>query len=965
MTTITSRTMTNVDLNWTQGAGSEVAEKTLTIQQARVKLAELTPETEEYIQAQNALIKKLGITTISLRGINYKVYFQEEKLLGGFGAAEHVRIGTAVRLEGIPENAPLLLVANQIELGFGDIVALAGDFYGVPNQAISLPGGNEEAKTNRFMAAFNTLEEANPEELRRVLNEIEQECLQVANSALPHHCYSSQLIEHNARLTDAKKDYQDLLEDNSDHFSTQAVKAYEIGHRIALDIAKNSGRNRDRKGLVRSYAIEAFACHFLTDLFSSGHIRNQRGDLEKFLVKKLRFKEKRAKPLAAILTAAQHEKDGQSGVNVRNNRGNEWRSYGDGFFFSPQSEENRRRVTEATIHSLKEIYDAYNLGDTTSHMSNWLPVATDKNIPPLYKIEGKRDRRLFVHNGTTTIEITSKRDYIRKAVPLALSQLPESYITGFIKSKVSIGPPLIVAKVIFPILNEFTDVAWKSVGIASQAQVHQANEMINSKLDDMAELLKVSHNISQQILIITKEVVDRLEVVEIKQQWNHEFGEIRDAVASIMDVIHAFSINHNYSAYNANFQKYAEKMEEAYLRLSRVINQGTSSHANLIKIYKKLISSDNSKNPEMVKNAVTMWFRWLLDLQTKAFGIFVAGKIVSQQANLSVAEIAEILATSENSPAFLPIAQESRLKGDNKYHLIFPKEPNSINKENIASILWGNPYAMITEQKVVVIQQTQEYLKNLGYELAGTEGDGDCFFHAFLGSYRDIANSDSDNDHWSIPLLDEQEDRIAFLRTAIADQYRSSPTSFEQPERIGQIKKKKECILGVEEGGLLAEVLQVSIRWLTVNSEGSKHGFLDSITIPGHGTQTWDTIDPSQRPKKYIFIIDLGGHFVYAVKNKFEEIHDNADISEMSGILVENLPKIAVPKPNQEDTKQKNLKAIESMQADFEKNIKNQIKEHLEEINVSLIGKPLRYICLQYTNAKMKQAAFQQVLLQK
>ncbi len=634
MSTYIAPTLTNVSSHLNREACLGASEKILTIEEAREKLAELQKGSKEYITLQNALIKTLGITNISLKGVNYKVYNwpTTEKMLGGFGTAEHVQIGKVTKLEGLTENAPLLVVAGKINLRFEDIIALSGDFYGVPNQPISLPGGNDEAKESRFMAAFDTLENADPAELREVLNAIEHECLQITNSVLPHHCYSSQLMDSAVRLTAAKKDYQALLEDNSDHFSSQAAEVYKIGHRIALNSAQNSGKTKDTERLARSYAIEAFACHFLSDLFASGHVRNQRGDLENFLVKQLQFKEKRAKPLSAILTAAQHEKDGRTGVSVSNRRGNLWRSYGDGYFFNPQSEENQQRVLEAVLNSVKEVYNAYRNGETTSHMDTWLPEPTGENFPPLYNI---KDNCLFLHDETREIKIISKLDYMRKSIPLALSQLPESYITGFIKSKISLAPPIIVSKVIFPILNEFTDIVWKGIGIASQAQVHLVSENINSKLDDMAELLKASYKISMQILTITNEVLSRLEIVEIKQKWISEYGEIREAVASIMDMIHASSTNINY---NANFQKYADKMEGAYLRLSRVINEGTSSQTNLIKTYKELMTTDNSKNAGMVTTAVTMWFRWLLDLQTRAFGVFIAGKIANQEANVDTIE---------------------------------------------------------------------------------------------------------------------------------------------------------------------------------------------------------------------------------------------------------------------------------------------------------------------------------------
>ena len=64
------------------------------------------------------------------------------------------------------------------------------------------------------------------------------------------------------------------------------------------------------------------------------------------------------KTLAAILTGAQHEKDGK-GLNVTNGYGEGWRAFGDGHFFTAPNEENRQRVIAATQLSVDEIYDAF------------------------------------------------------------------------------------------------------------------------------------------------------------------------------------------------------------------------------------------------------------------------------------------------------------------------------------------------------------------------------------------------------------------------------------------------------------------------------------------------------------------------------------------------------------------------------------------------------------------------------
>ena len=68
-----------------------------------------------------------------------------------------------------------------------------------------------------------------------------------------------------------------------DHFGVWAQDVYTTGHSIALDLAEQ-GREKKPDGTTRSscerlsalqeaYLAESFAAHFLTDLFSAGHLR--------------------------------------------------------------------------------------------------------------------------------------------------------------------------------------------------------------------------------------------------------------------------------------------------------------------------------------------------------------------------------------------------------------------------------------------------------------------------------------------------------------------------------------------------------------------------------------------------------------------------------------------------------------------------------------------------------------------
>ena len=76
-----------------------------------------------------------------------------------------------------------------------------------------------------------------------------------------------------------------------DHFGTWAQDVYTIGHSIALDLAEK-GREKGPDGKVRSscerltalqeaYLAESFAAHYMTDLFSAGHLRANRREFHK------------------------------------------------------------------------------------------------------------------------------------------------------------------------------------------------------------------------------------------------------------------------------------------------------------------------------------------------------------------------------------------------------------------------------------------------------------------------------------------------------------------------------------------------------------------------------------------------------------------------------------------------------------------------------------------------------------
>ena len=67
-----------------------------------------------------------------------------------------------------------------------------------------------------------------------------------------------------------------LAQNNHDHFLPYAKDAYLTGHLLALDKAREASEyagNKSKRLLHEALSLDGFACHFLTDSFSSGHIR--------------------------------------------------------------------------------------------------------------------------------------------------------------------------------------------------------------------------------------------------------------------------------------------------------------------------------------------------------------------------------------------------------------------------------------------------------------------------------------------------------------------------------------------------------------------------------------------------------------------------------------------------------------------------------------------------------------------
>ncbi len=163
-----------------------------------------------------------------------------------------------------------LEIRPGLTLTYGEVVALAGDYYATP----------EELAAELTPAVADAIRGVTPQDEGTFL-----------------------LNTHRGWF-----DYASLANENQDHFAPLSWARYALHHAEALKLAIN--RNLDA-ALVRN----AFADHFLTDAFASGHLRVPRDALVGLT--------------GALPTRKMHDEENVYGLWVQSASGFVWRAYGD------------------------------------------------------------------------------------------------------------------------------------------------------------------------------------------------------------------------------------------------------------------------------------------------------------------------------------------------------------------------------------------------------------------------------------------------------------------------------------------------------------------------------------------------------------------------------------------------------------------------------------------------------------
>lgn len=307
-----------------------------------------------------------------------RVFQARIELEGG----EHTAAGNSVLLyfsatDQRPAGLVKLVLPNGLELTYGEIVALGGDFYGIPNRPIS-DGATSEEKMTRFTDAYNTLA-ANPgavAEAPRILNVMLKE-ISAVNAAVAAGLQPSFAYKVLGDTLSAEWNvitgggsvftplyplgrYLQLAEVNWDHFGQQAIDSYVAGHTVAMQqalLARNAPPSQQQRLLMQAYAMNAFADHFLSDVFSAGHDRVPRKEFYDGVT---------PTTVGALILRYMHDEDSNWGLHLVNSGGGlEWQAYGDKRYFDAVDLANKSLAESALQFSVDEVFTAFDSGNIT------------------------------------------------------------------------------------------------------------------------------------------------------------------------------------------------------------------------------------------------------------------------------------------------------------------------------------------------------------------------------------------------------------------------------------------------------------------------------------------------------------------------------------------------------------------------------------------------------------------------
>lgn len=324
--------------------------------------------------------------------------------LPSFESPEHLMMGDAIQLKFASHQStqlnPLLHLPSGLSLSYGEIITL-GDFYQIPNEIIA-QGKTISARQKLFIDAFNSFATNTRavSEAKQIIAVIHQQKKLIDDGIKrgeqPEEIYRKTYNEFNRQFNcitggGCSQDdwwlfpgrYLQLASTNYDHFGKNAWLAYQTGHALAMAKAISAHQSQDTIQLQIAYAMNAFACHFLSDQFASGHIRLPRVELADKVLPSV---------VGSLLANYMHNEENHYGLHVHNLNGDHWVVYGDKRYLDQANTENRRILHNILQASADEVWYAYRFGifPTDDTVEKSMPIPDEladraqNDISPLF-----------------------------------------------------------------------------------------------------------------------------------------------------------------------------------------------------------------------------------------------------------------------------------------------------------------------------------------------------------------------------------------------------------------------------------------------------------------------------------------------------------------------------------------------------------------------------------------------------
>ena len=368
-----------------------------------------------------------------------------------FNFAEHQFMGNMILLtmpDGTEQAKDLKFrLGNDLDLTYGEINALGGDFFGTFTPIMR--GKDFDEQCDLFRKAYATLAYA-PGGFTAApkIQDIMKDEVDELGAATDFGHHTADTLELYRKMKASKKALSDedkalndatggtnmpsylaLAQLNLDHFREGAIIAYNAGHYLAMQEASKGD-------LVKAYTMNAFADHYLGDCFSSGHFRTPRATLHggddgvQAAIDKIVAIAANSTTVgmveqilsdmfldwhsSLILTLKQlapdlcakymHDEDNILGLWLRNTRGDTWQAFGDALLFEERNKINAKFMQQALQVSADEVWKAHQeykaktiplpKSGSMDLYQAWMiaPNAqlTSKNHQPLFDNDGNR-----------------------------------------------------------------------------------------------------------------------------------------------------------------------------------------------------------------------------------------------------------------------------------------------------------------------------------------------------------------------------------------------------------------------------------------------------------------------------------------------------------------------------------------------------------------------------------------------